>query len=71
MGSFGGGGGFIMELVVIAGNRNAVHYREGILLSHVVPFLQAYPGMTMPPAKLLVLCVISCKTGMSVFYHGQ
>uniref|UniRef100_A0A4W5MF83 protein-tyrosine-phosphatase n=1 Tax=Hucho hucho TaxID=62062 RepID=A0A4W5MF83_9TELE len=26
--------------------------------------------MTMPPAILLVLCVISCKTGMSVFCHG-
>uniref|UniRef100_A0A4W5K5U0 histone acetyltransferase n=1 Tax=Hucho hucho TaxID=62062 RepID=A0A4W5K5U0_9TELE len=25
----------------------------------------------MPPAILLVLCVISCKTGMSVFCHGQ
>uniref|UniRef100_A0A8K9V506 Transposase Tc1-like domain-containing protein n=1 Tax=Oncorhynchus mykiss TaxID=8022 RepID=A0A8K9V506_ONCMY len=28
-------------------------------------------SMTMPPAILLVLCVISCKTGMSVFCHGQ
>uniref|UniRef100_A0AAZ3SVC0 Uncharacterized protein n=1 Tax=Oncorhynchus tshawytscha TaxID=74940 RepID=A0AAZ3SVC0_ONCTS len=27
--------------------------------------------MTMPPAILLILCVISCKTGMSVFCHGQ
>uniref|UniRef100_A0AAZ3R9G3 Uncharacterized protein n=1 Tax=Oncorhynchus tshawytscha TaxID=74940 RepID=A0AAZ3R9G3_ONCTS len=27
--------------------------------------------MTKPPAILLVLCVISCKTGMSVFCHGQ
>lgn len=70
VGSFGGGG-FVIELVVIAGNRNAVRYREGILLSNVVPFLQAYPCMTMPPAILLILCVISCKTGMSVFYHGQ
>jgi hypothetical protein len=25
----------------------------------------------MTPAILLVLCVISCKTGMSVFCHGQ
>ena len=28
-------------------------------------------SMTMQPAVLLVLCVISCKTGMSVFCHGQ
>ena len=34
------------ELVVIAGNINAVLYREDILLPHVVPFLQAYPDMT-------------------------
>ena len=59
------------ELVVIAGNLNAVRYREDILLPHVVPFLQAHPGMTMPPAILLVLCLISCKTSMSVFCHGQ
>ena len=54
------------ELVVIAGNLNAVRYREDYLLPHVVPFLQAHPDMTMPPAILLVLCV----TGMSVFCHG-
>ena len=35
------------ELVVIAGNLNAVHYREDILLPHVVPFLQANPDMTL------------------------
>ena len=35
------------ELVVIAGNRNAVRYREDILLPHVVPFLQAHPEMTL------------------------
>ena len=52
------------ELVVIAGNLNAVCYREDILLPHVVPFLQAHPDM-------LILCVISCKTGISVFCHGQ
>ncbi|CDR18020.1 unnamed protein product, partial [Oncorhynchus mykiss] len=34
------------ELVVIAGNLNVVHYREDILLPHVVPFLQAHPDMT-------------------------
>lgn len=38
----------------------------------MVPLLQAYPemtfSMTMPPAILLVLCVISWKTGLSVFY---
>jgi hypothetical protein len=34
------------ELVVIAGNLNAVRYREDILL-HVVPFLQAHPDMTL------------------------
>ena len=28
-------------------------------------------SMTMPPAILPVLCVISCKTGMSVFCHCQ
>uniref|UniRef100_A0AAZ3PUG9 Uncharacterized protein n=1 Tax=Oncorhynchus tshawytscha TaxID=74940 RepID=A0AAZ3PUG9_ONCTS len=28
-------------------------------------------SMTMPPAILLVQCVISCKTGMSVICHGQ
>uniref|UniRef100_A0AAZ3SK03 Tc1-like transposase DDE domain-containing protein n=1 Tax=Oncorhynchus tshawytscha TaxID=74940 RepID=A0AAZ3SK03_ONCTS len=35
------------ELVVIAGNLNAVHYREDILLPHVVPFLQAHPDLTL------------------------
>ena len=35
------------ELVVISGNLNAVHYREDILLPHVVPFLQAHPDMTL------------------------
>ena len=35
------------ELVVIAGNLNAVRYREDILLPHVVPFLQAHPDMTL------------------------
>ena len=35
------------ELVVNAGNLNAVRYREDILLPHVVPFLQAHPGMTL------------------------
>ena len=34
------------ELVVIAGNFNAVLYREDILL-HVGPFLQAHPDMTL------------------------
>ena len=34
-------------LVVIAGNLNAVRYKEGILLPHVVPFLQAHPDMTL------------------------
>uniref|UniRef100_A0A8K9WKU0 Calponin-homology (CH) domain-containing protein n=1 Tax=Oncorhynchus mykiss TaxID=8022 RepID=A0A8K9WKU0_ONCMY len=28
-------------------------------------------SMTMPPTILLVLCVISCNTGLSVFCHGQ
>uniref|UniRef100_A0AAZ3P907 Tc1-like transposase DDE domain-containing protein n=1 Tax=Oncorhynchus tshawytscha TaxID=74940 RepID=A0AAZ3P907_ONCTS len=35
------------ELVVIAGNLNAVCYRGDILLPHVVPFLQAHPDMTL------------------------
>ena len=35
------------ELVVIAGNFNAVRYREDILLPQVVPFLQAHPDMTL------------------------
>ena len=35
------------ELVVIADNINAVHYREDFLLPHVVPFLQAHPDMTL------------------------
>ena len=35
------------ELVVIAGNLNAVGNREDILLPHVVPFLQAHPDMTL------------------------
>ena len=35
------------ELVVIAGNLNAVRYREDILFSYVVPFLQAPPDMTL------------------------
>ena len=33
--------------LVIAGNLNAVRYRENILLPHVVPFLQAHPDMTL------------------------
>jgi hypothetical protein len=41
----------------------------------VVPFLQAHPDMTLQHDNAtnhtLVLCVISCKTGMSVFCHGQ
>ena len=53
---FGGGGSVLVcggvsqhhltELVVIAGNLNAVHYREDIL-PHVVPFLQAHPDKTL------------------------
>ena len=35
------------ELVVIAGNLNAVHNREDILLPHVVPIPQAHPDMTL------------------------
>ena len=35
------------ESVVIAGNLNAVRYREDIFLPHVVPFLQAHPDMTL------------------------
>ena len=35
------------ELVVIAGNLNAVCYREDILLNHVAPFLQAHADMTL------------------------
>jgi hypothetical protein len=51
-----------------------VRYREDILLPHVVTFLQAHPDMILRhdnAATLLILCVISCKTGMSVFCHGQ
>ena len=54
---FGGGGSVmvwvgvaqhhLIELVVIAGNLNAVRYREDILLPHVVPLLQAHPDMTL------------------------
>ena len=54
---FGGGGSVVVwggvsqhhrtELVVIAGNLNAVRYREDIILPHVVPFLQAHPEMTL------------------------
>ena len=36
-----------IELVVIAGNLKAVHYREDILLPYVVLFLQAHPDMTL------------------------
>ena len=35
------------ELVVIAGNLNAVCCREDILLHHAVPFLQGHPDMTL------------------------
>ena len=31
----------------IAGNLNAVRYREDILLPHVIHFLQAHPNMTL------------------------
>uniref|UniRef100_A0A4W5JLR5 Tc1-like transposase DDE domain-containing protein n=1 Tax=Hucho hucho TaxID=62062 RepID=A0A4W5JLR5_9TELE len=54
---FGGGGSVMVwggvsqhhrtELVVIAGNLNAVRKREDILLPHVIPFLQAHPDMTL------------------------
>uniref|UniRef100_A0A673XBW2 Uncharacterized protein n=1 Tax=Salmo trutta TaxID=8032 RepID=A0A673XBW2_SALTR len=54
---FGGGGSVMVwggvsqhhrtECDVIAGNLNAVCYREDILLPHVVPFLQAHPDMTL------------------------
>ena len=54
---FGGGGSVMVwggvsqhprtELVVIASNLNTVHYREDILLPHVVPFLLAHPDMTL------------------------
>ena len=54
---FGGGGSVMVwggvsqhhwtELIVIAGNLNAVRYREDILLLHVVHFLQAHPDMTL------------------------
>ena len=54
---FGGGGSVMVwggvsqhhwtELVVIAGNLNAVRYREDILLPHVVSFLKAHPDMTL------------------------
>ena len=37
----------LTELVVTAGNLNAMQYREDILLPHVVPFLQAHPDMTL------------------------
>ena len=57
-----GGGGSVMvrggvsqhlrtEFVVIAGNLNAVRYREDILHPHVVPFLQAHPDMTLQDRK--------------------
>jgi hypothetical protein len=35
------------ELFVIAGNINAVRYREDILLPHVVSLLQTHPDMTL------------------------
>uniref|UniRef100_A0AAZ3PRG3 Tc1-like transposase DDE domain-containing protein n=1 Tax=Oncorhynchus tshawytscha TaxID=74940 RepID=A0AAZ3PRG3_ONCTS len=35
------------ELVVIAGNLNAVRYREDDILPHAVPFLKAHPQMTL------------------------
>ena len=48
------------ELIVIAGNLNAVRYREDILLPHVVPFLQAHPDMTMPCLWNLFSLCLSC-----------
>ena len=39
------------ELVVIAGNLNAVRYRVDILLPHVVHFLQVHPDMTLQYAN--------------------
>ena len=54
---FGGGGSVMVrggishhhrtELVVIAGNLNALRYREDILLPHVVPFMHAHPDMIL------------------------
>ena len=35
------------ELVVMAGNLNAVRYRLDIVLPHVVPYLQARPDTTL------------------------
>uniref|UniRef100_A0A8C8GZ84 Inosine-5'-monophosphate dehydrogenase n=1 Tax=Oncorhynchus tshawytscha TaxID=74940 RepID=A0A8C8GZ84_ONCTS len=61
---FGGGGSVMVwggvsqhprsELVVIAGNLNAVRYMEDILLPHVVPLLQAHPDMTLHMADYLI-----------------
>ena len=39
------------EIVVIACNLNAVHYREDILLPHVVHFLQSHPDMILQHDK--------------------
>ncbi|KAL1274382.1 hypothetical protein QQF64_027196 [Cirrhinus molitorella] len=54
---FGGGGSVMVwggishhhrtELVVIAGNLNALRYREDILLPHVVPFMHTHPDMIL------------------------
>ena len=52
-----GGGGYVLVWsgvsqhhqteLVIAGNLNAVCYKEDILPPHVVPFLQAHPDVTL------------------------
>ena len=57
------------ELVVIAGNLNAVHYMEDIFLRHVVPFLQAHPDNATSHTSRSVRDFLL--TGMSVFCHGQ
>ena len=52
---FGGGGSVMVwggvsqhhRTEFVAGNLNAVRYREYVLLPHVVPFLQAHPVMTL------------------------
>ena len=63
------------ELVVIAGNLNAVRYREDILLPHVVSFLQAHPDMTLQHDKATSHTAYSVRDYLQdrnvSFCHGQ
>jgi hypothetical protein len=61
------------QFVTASSDWACCHFRQSqhCVLQGRHPPASSSSSMTIPPAVLLVLCVISCKTGMSVFYHDQ